>query len=155
MAVLLFMSVYAQAYSGLGRITRQAFQSLNPASDMAVRFKIHIAFGCQHDIGIDRAIGNGRPVDCQPRLVCNQIRAASLACVQGLGVVRLMHYQVADELAEGRLVRVLREYEPKDLPIQLVYPHSLQLSPRVRTFVDWACPQLERLTPDLAHAEVH
>lgn len=83
-----------------------------------------------------------------PRLVCNQIRAASLACVQGLGIVRLMHYQVADELADGRLVRILRDYEPRDLPVQLVYPHSLQLSPRVRTFVDWACPQLERLTPD-------
>jgi len=85
-----------------------------------------------------------------PRLVCNQIRAASLACVQGVGIVRLMHYQVAQELAEGRLVRILRDYEPMDLPIQLVYPHSLQLSPRVRTFVDWVCPQLEKLTPDPA-----
>lgn len=85
-----------------------------------------------------------------PRLVCNQIRAASLACVQGVGIVRLMHYQVAQELAEGRLVRILREYEPMDLPIQLVYPHPLQLSPRVRTFVDWVCPQLEKLTPDPA-----
>ncbi|HJE29869.1 MAG TPA: LysR family transcriptional regulator, partial [Pseudomonas nitrititolerans] len=28
------------------------------------------------------------------------------------------------------------------------YPHSLQLSPRVRAFVEWACPQLEELTPD-------
>ncbi|TBU72571.1 LysR family transcriptional regulator [Phytopseudomonas daroniae] len=83
-----------------------------------------------------------------PRLVCNQIRAASQASVQGVGITRLMHYQVADELADGRLVRVLRDFEPADLPIQLVYPHSLQLSPRVRAFVEWACPQLERLTPD-------
>ncbi|WP_313026796.1 LysR family transcriptional regulator [Pseudomonas lopnurensis] len=83
-----------------------------------------------------------------PRLVCNQIRAASLACVQGLGITRLMHYQVADELADGRLVRILREFEPADLPIQLVYPHSLQLSPRVRAFVEWAGPRLERGMPD-------
>jgi len=83
-----------------------------------------------------------------PRLVCNQIRAASLACVQGLGITRLMHYQVADELADGRLVRILREFEPADLPIQLVYPHSLQLSPRVRAFVEWAGPRLERVMPD-------
>ncbi|GFM81993.1 LysR family transcriptional regulator [Pseudomonas cichorii] len=86
--------------------------------------------------------------DIVPRLVCNQVRAASQACVQGVGITRLMHYQVADELADGRLVRVLRDFEPMDLPIQLVYPHSLQLSPRVRAFVEWACPQLERLTPD-------
>ncbi|MCY1463885.1 hypothetical protein D9M71_818390 [compost metagenome] len=59
-----------------------------------------------------------------------------------------MHYQVVDELAEGRLVRILRDFEPMDLPIQLVYPHSLQLSPRVRAFVEWACPQLEKLIPN-------
>ncbi|TLX60617.1 LysR family transcriptional regulator [Stutzerimonas nosocomialis] len=82
-----------------------------------------------------------------PRLVCNQIRTASLACVQGLGITRLMHYQVADELADGRLVRILRAFEPVDLPIQLVYPHSLQLSPRVRAFVEWAGPRLESGTP--------
>ena len=85
--------------------------------------------------------------DIAPRLVCNQIRAASLACVQGVGITRLMHYQVADELADGRLVRVLKDFEPRDLPIQLVYPHTLQLSPRVRAFVEWTCPQLEKLTP--------
>lgn len=86
--------------------------------------------------------------DISPRLMCNHIRAARLACLQGVGVTRLMHYQVADELADGRLVRVLQDFEPLDLPIQLVYPHSLQLSPRVRAFVDWAWPQLARLTPD-------
>lgn len=59
-----------------------------------------------------------------------------------------MHYQVADELANDRLVRVLEDFEPVDLPIQLIYPHSLQLSPRVRALVEWACPQLEKLVPD-------
>lgn len=83
-----------------------------------------------------------------PRLMCSQIRAAILACVEGVGIARVMHYQVAAELADGRLLRVLRPYEPENLPIQLVYPHSLQLAPRVRTFVDWACPQLEARTPD-------
>ena len=83
-----------------------------------------------------------------PRLTCNQIRAASQACVQGVGVARFMHYQVAEELADGRLVRVLDAFEPAELPIQLVYPHSLQLAPRVRAFVEWACGRLERLTPD-------
>jgi len=87
--------------------------------------------------------------DITPRLVCNQIRAASLACVQGVGITRLMHYQVADELADGRLVRILEDYEPADLPVQLVYPHALQLSPRVKAFVEWACPRLERVTPSL------
>lgn len=82
-----------------------------------------------------------------PRLMCNQIRAARQASVDGVGIVRLMHYQVADELADGRLVRILTDFEPADLPIQLVYPHSLQLSPRVRAFVEWACPLLSARIP--------
>lgn len=82
-----------------------------------------------------------------PRLVCNQIRAASLACASGVGITRLMHYQVADELADGRLVRILRDFEPEDLPIQLVYPHALALSPRVRAFVEWAGEKLEQGAP--------
>lgn len=94
--------------------------------------------------------GKALAEDINPRLVCNQIRAASLACIQGIGITRLMHYQVADELAEGRLIRVLTDYEPLDLPIHLVYSHALQLSPRLRTFVEWACPQLQALTPSPA-----
>ena len=86
--------------------------------------------------------------DITPRLTCNQIRAASQACVQGVGIARFMHYQVAQELADGRLIRVLTAFEPADLPIQLVYPHSLQLAPRVRAFVEWACVRLERAVPE-------
>lgn len=87
-------------------------------------------------------------VQVAPRLVCNQVRAAALACIQGIGVTRVLHYQVADELACGQLVRVLPDHEPADLPIHLVYPHSLQLSPRVRTFVEWASERLRHTTPD-------
>lgn len=97
-----------------------------------------------------RSDGKEWAEDLSPRLVCSQVRAASLACVQGLGVARLMHYQVADELADGRLIRILSAFEPEDLPIQLVYPHSLELSPRVKALVDWAAPQLQALTPDPA-----
>lgn len=86
-----------------------------------------------------------------PRLVCNQIRTASQACLQGVGIARFMHYQVADELADGRLIRVLTDFEPAELPIQLVYPHSLQLAPRVRAFVEWVNARLERVVPDPNH----
>ena len=90
----------------------------------------------------------GLSEEIAPKLVCNQVRATSLACVQGVGIARLLHYQVAEELLDGRLVRILQDFEPADLPIQLVYPHSLQLAPRVRSFVEWVGPQLEQVTPD-------
>lgn len=87
-----------------------------------------------------------------PRLECSQVGAALLACVQGVGVARLLHYQVADALADGRLIRILTSFEPVDLPIHLVYPHALMGSPRVGAFVEWAYPQLVALTPNPALA---
>jgi len=125
------------------------YLSTAPAIDTPAALKDHacIAFAAQGRHWYYRHGEKDEPEEITPRLTCNQIRTASLACVQGLGITRLMHYQVADELADGRLVRVLQNYEPADLPIQLVYPHALQLSPRVRTFVEWACPRLERVMP--------
>ncbi|KPY82904.1 Transcriptional regulator, LysR family [Pseudomonas syringae pv. tagetis] len=45
---------------------------------------------------------------------------------------------------------MLNDFETADLPIQMVYPHALQLSPRVKAFVDWAIPHLETRLPDPA-----
>lgn len=75
-------------------------------------------------------------------LSTNQVDAALAACMAGLGCGRFLGYQVQQALAEGRLVRLLGEYEPPPLPIHLLYPHARLLSPRVRSFVDWAVPRL-------------
>nr|MBF0684874.1 LysR family transcriptional regulator [Pseudomonas sp.] len=121
-----------------------------PALDNPASLRDHacITFAAHGRRWYYRHQGKELAEEITPRLVCNQIRTATLACVQGIGIARLAHYQVADELADGRLVRILEHFEPADLPIQLVYPHGLQLSPRVRAFVEWACPKLERVTPN-------
>ncbi|MGK9065328.1 LysR family transcriptional regulator [Stutzerimonas chloritidismutans] len=126
-----------------------AYLNAAPAIDTPAELRQHpcIAFAAQGRHWYYRLDGKDHPEEITPRLTTNQIRTASLACVQGLGITRLMHYQVADELADGSLVRVLKDYEPDDLPIQLVYPHALQLSPRVRAFVEWLCPRLEKGVP--------
>lgn len=94
-----------------------------------------------------RQAGQSQAVTVEARLWCNQIRAVRLACVQGLGVARLLHYQAAEALASGELVRVLEAFEPQDLPVQLVYPHGLGLAPRVKAFVEWAAPRLQAALP--------
>lgn len=86
----------------------------------------------------------------RPRLACNQVQAARSACLQGLGITRLLHYQLADALADGRLLRLLPDREPADVPIQMVYPNLRLLSPRVRLFIDWAAPRLAATIPDPA-----
>jgi DNA-binding transcriptional LysR family regulator len=64
----------------------------------------------------------------------------ALAC-QGFGLVQLPRYRVADELASGVLVEVLPDNPPAPLPVHVLYPHSRQLSPRVRVFIDWVAQQ--------------
>lgn len=101
-----------------------------------------------------RFLEDGRPlaVEITPRISTNQVQAARLACLEGLGVTRLLHYQVAEDLAAGRLIRVLGAFEMPALPIQVIYPHARLLSARVRSFIDWAVPRLNAAIPDTALA---
>jgi DNA-binding transcriptional LysR family regulator len=81
--------------------------------------------------------------DC---FVCNQVEATLDACVAGLGLGRFLGYQVRALEAEGRLVRVLPEWQAPPVTVNLVHAQSRLLSPRIRAFMDWAVPRLrERL----------
>lgn len=77
-------------------------------------------------------------------LTTNQIDIAFDACIKGLGCGVFLDYQVRDALAAGSLQRVLQDFEPAPIPVQIVYPHSRLLSSRVRSFVDWTVPRLRQ-----------
>jgi DNA-binding transcriptional LysR family regulator len=85
-----------------------------------------------------RFIEKGREVrvTCTPRFISNSADAAIWQAEQGLGLTRVLAYQAADALAEGRLMPVLTAFEIPPLPIYLVYPTSRLLSAKVRAFVD-------------------
>jgi len=62
----------------------------------------------------------------------------------GLGLIQVPRYHVAADLAAGTLVEVLAEYPAEILPVHVLYPHSRQLSPRVRVFIDWVAAEFNR-----------
>jgi len=84
-------------------------------------------------------------VRLRPRLMVNAIEPVIEAAVQGRGVTRVFSYQLAEELADGRLVRLLRAYEPAPIPVQLVTVSTRLMPPRVRAFLDFAAAALSRL----------
>ncbi|MBJ7410633.1 MAG: LysR family transcriptional regulator [Phenylobacterium sp.] len=84
-------------------------------------------------------------VRLRPRLMINAIEPVIAAAVEGRGVTRVFSYQVADELADGRLVRLLAAYEPAPIPVQLVTVSARLAPPRVRAFLDFAAENLSRL----------
>jgi DNA-binding transcriptional LysR family regulator len=88
---------------------------------------------------------HGDAVRLRPRLMINAVEPVVAAAVEGRGITRVFSYQVADELADGRLVRLLADHEPEPIAVQLVTPSARFTLPRVRAFLDFAVEALERL----------
>jgi DNA-binding transcriptional LysR family regulator len=88
---------------------------------------------------------NGPTVRLVPRLRVNDVSAMLHAVRAGRGMGRPLSYQVAGDLAEGRLMRLLTAFEPPALPVQLVVPGGRHMAPRVRAFLDHAAEAFARL----------
>lgn len=84
-------------------------------------------------------------VKLRPRLTVTSNDAAIEAARSGLGITRLMSYQIAAPLAAGELKIVLSEFENAPLPIHIVHRESKFGSNKVRSFIDL---MVERLRAD-------
>jgi DNA-binding transcriptional LysR family regulator len=67
------------------------------------------------------------------------------AARRGLGLIQVPRYALGADLADGTLVEVLADFPPDSLPVHVLYPHSRQLSPRVRVFIDWLAGEFGRV----------
>ncbi|AXK54756.1 MULTISPECIES: LysR family transcriptional regulator [Pseudomonas] len=86
----------------------------------------------------------GRPLSIrpEPRLLVSANQAAISAACLGLGLTRVLSYQVADQVAAGQLEIVLQAFELAPLPIHVVYQGGRKAPARVRSFVDFAVQAL-------------
>lgn len=105
----------------------------------------HDLIGIEDEGGPHRGWGldAARQAGCPPRLVVNNMDAAIAAAAAGLGVVRSLSYQIADEVAAGRLERVLSDDASPVLPISLLFQSGRKSHPNVRAFIDVAKRQLQ------------
>lgn len=92
---------------------------------------------------------NGKPISirAEPRLRMNTNDAVIELALRGWGLSRLLSYQIAPYLADGRLQTVLHEFELPPLPIHVVHQEGRMVSAKVRSFVDYMA---ERLRADPA-----
>lgn len=81
-------------------------------------------------------------VPMQPRLAVNAPEAAAQAAIRGVGVTRLLHYQVADAIRRGELKIILAAYEPEPAPLHLVHASRGHMPLKMRRFLDFAAPRL-------------
>lgn len=79
------------------------------------------------------------------RLRVDDVETRLRAARDGRGVAQFLSYQVADDLASGRLVRLLRAFERPPLPVQLVTKGRAHRAPKIDAFLDFAAKKLAAL----------
>lgn len=94
-----------------------------------------------------QAQGRAISVALHARSALNSAGAAIDTALRGGGLCRPLSYQVADHLADGRLISVLTAFEPQPIPVHLVFHPIPARHAVLRAFVDYAVP---RLREDLA-----
>ena len=93
--------------------------------------------------------GDPTVVRIKPRLTVTSNDAAIAAAVSGLGIARLLSYQIGDALASGQLVVILADYEEPAWPVHVLHRESKYGSSKVRQFIDRLAEHL-RNHPHLA-----
>lgn len=82
------------------------------------------------------------PIRIRSRLVVNTAEAAIDAAIAGVGVTRVLSYQIADALRRGELAIGLEAFEPEPMPVSLVHAGGRLLPIKLRAFLDFAAPRL-------------
>jgi DNA-binding transcriptional LysR family regulator len=72
----------------------------------------------------------------EPRLTVSSNDAALAAALGGLGIARLLSYQVWDEISNGALRLILEAYEEEPWPVHIVHREDKLSSSKVRSFID-------------------
>ncbi len=81
------------------------------------------------------------------RLTVNTADAAIDAAIAGLGITRVLSYQIAGAQRSGALQLTLQAYTPPAWPVHLLYAKQGRLPIKLRAFIDFATPMLrERMT---------
>ncbi|MCJ8304859.1 LysR family transcriptional regulator [Shewanella sp.] len=107
----------------------------------------------QHTIIASKAGNNGldwrfpdgktiKSVKVKPRLTVTTNDAAISSAASGLGITRLLSYQIAPQLASGELKILLEDYEPEPRPVHIIHREGPNGSAKVRSLVDLLAEQL-------------
>ncbi|WP_337058100.1 LysR family transcriptional regulator [Pseudomonas sp. USHLN015] len=77
-------------------------------------------------------------------LASNHYSLLKKAALSGAGIARLPSYMLHDELADGRLVWLLRGYQTRQSPVFLVHPYQGGLPRRTQVLMDYLLDWFER-----------
>jgi DNA-binding transcriptional LysR family regulator len=82
------------------------------------------------------------------RLVVNNGQALLTAALAGLGILLQPAALVQDDVKAGRLVRLLPGYAPLSRPMHILYAPDRRVTPKLRSFIDFAVARFGRVPGD-------
>ena len=85
-----------------------------------------------------------KPFPIHSRLIVSTAEAATDAAVAGIGLTRMLDYQIAAQIREGTLKLVLESFRSPPKPVHLIYEAGRHLPLKIRTFLDYASPRLKK-----------
>jgi DNA-binding transcriptional LysR family regulator len=81
-------------------------------------------------------------VNVRLRLIVNTAEAAIDAAKAGLGIARVLSYQVARSLADRSLHLILEAFEQEEMPVSLLHREDRLPQAKVQSFIAFAVPRL-------------
>ena len=96
------------------------------------------------DVWTFRAGKSEMSLSTHSRFVVNTAEAAIDAAIAGVGITRVLSYQVKRAIQSGALTSVLTKFEPAPMPINVVYASQSLLPLKLRAFLDFAVPRLRK-----------
>ncbi len=104
-------------------------------ADLPAHFLLDIADGpCEWRL---RRGEESSSIAVHPRFFANDTSTLRTVLLAGSGLAWLPDYLCHQDIAEGRLVRVMLDWERGEREINAVFPRHRTLSPKVRSFVDF------------------
>ncbi len=89
-----------------------------------------------------------------PRFLCNQGEGLRRAALAGLGLVLQPEVLLADDIAAGRLVPLLRDCLPPPRAVNLIYPSDRRQLPKLARFVEHVLQAVGASSPETRRARV-
>lgn len=64
------------------------------------------------------------------------------AALKGMGIIMMPKVLLEEDLRNGRLIEVLKEFTPSSRPVNVVYPKERQPTPKLTSFLDYLIQRL-------------
>lgn len=84
----------------------------------------------------------GLEILVKPYLYFNDSLFMKSSALQGLGIIKLHKYAVAEELKRGTLVEVLQGFDTSEQVLYLAYQPYRHLQAKIRAFIDFFVPKI-------------